>query len=577
VDLVKILAAIPARAVSPATPSCLLPARALTLVDGRPVLALIKERLAKSQSLDQMVVTLGDPKEDAQIADLSQELGFEVLFGHPDDVLARLHMATELFEADHVVRINGNFPLIDPKAVDDLVSAHLTHHADISLNSHYHGLVYGLGAEIFSTTGLARAMAEPKNRRPLDAGATFMLQNPEKYGIFLQPTQRTAPYYRVSVDFAPDITVVSEIIRHVPDPDNESIIDFLDQRPDLTALQQTPAPAEVSLEKAMLFPEKMQALRRNNCITFDTSYPISVELSLTNRCNHACVWCSDAAIRRRLPGELDMDSLISLFEELKAGGTRGIVIEGGGEPTMHPRFAEVVENISGLNMAQGLITNGYNLPLDVIHHFEWVRFSLDAASSSQYKALKGVDGFDRVIHNLQAAAQQTSTLGVGYVVTNRNDDAVLLEQLVLFLRSIGVAYIQFRPVVDHPELSSSIDLGFLKKHETSDFSVNLSAMTDNIETGNSNLPCLAHSLSTVICADGSVFLCGRLNTLDSWSPIGSLSDTTFHQIWTGRTRKQQVSLVSRADFCRQHCPQCRMTKYNRLLNDVERIKTRNFI
>ena len=573
----KVLAAIPARAVSPATPSCLLPARTLALVDGRPVLSLIKERLSQAQRIDQVIVALGDIQEDARIADLARELGFEILCGHPDDILARLHLAAETYAADHVIRINGNFPLIAPMAVDELISAHLFHKADVSLNSHYHGLVYGLGAEIFSRTGLERAMAEPKNKRPLDAGASFMLQNPEKYGIFLQPARRTAPYYRVSVDFVPDITVVSEILRHMPDPDNDSIIDFLDQRPDLTALQQTPAPAEVSLEKALLFPEKMQALRRNNCVTYDTSYPISVELSLTNRCNHACVWCSDAAIRRRLPGELDLESLTTLFEELKAGGTRGIVIEGGGEPTMHPQFSDVVKSISALNMAQGLITNGYNVPRDVMDRFEWVRVSLDAASSSQYKALKGVDGFDRVILNLQAMAQQTPTLGVGYVVTNRNDDAVLLEQLVLYLRSIGVAYIQFRPVVDHPHLSSNVDLGFLKKHETRDFSVNLSAMIDNMETGNRSLPCLAHSLSTVICADGSVFLCGRLNTLDSWSPIGNIRETTFHRIWTGQTRQQQVSLVSQGDFCSVHCPQCRMTKYNRLLSDVERIKTRNFI
>jgi radical SAM protein with 4Fe4S-binding SPASM domain len=239
-----------------------------------------------------------------------------------------------------------------------------------------------------------------------------------------------------------------------------------------------------------------------------------------------------------------------------------------------------VKKIKELGLGLGLITNGYLTPyINNLNDFEWIRFSLDAAGREQYKSLKGVDGFDRVINNLLsiASAKHNASLGVGYVVTNRNDDLVQLEQLVLFLRKIGADYIQFRPVVDHPELFSEVKLDFLKKYETADFSVNIAAMTDNQVAGNSGLPCLAHSLSTVITADGGVYLCGRLNRFDTWHPLGNLRDQTFHEIWTGEKRRQQVRMVSQAEFCQAHCPQCRMTKYNRLLNDIERVKTRNFI
>ena len=161
--------------------------------------------------------------------------------------------------------------------------------------------------------------------------------------------------------------------------------------------------------------------------------------------------------------------------------------------------------------------------------------------------------------------------------SNLNYDPLQIEQLTLFLRKTGVNYIQFRPVVDHPEMFSAVDLGFLKKYETRDFSVNLSGMVENIERGNSGLPCLAHSLSTVICADGGVYICGRLNQYETWEPLGDLTLESFHQIWTGAKRREQVGILSQPDFCRSNCPQCRMTKYNRLLSDVEKIKTRNFI
>ena len=190
-----------------------------------------------------------------------------------------------------------------------------------------------------------------------------------------------------------------------------------------------------------------------------------MELSLTNHCNHQCVWCSDAGLRHRLGGQLERPLLERLFDDLKSGGTRGVVIEGGGEPTLHPDFSAVVEAAAQRGLALGLITNGFLAPhLPLIDRFEWIRVSLDAASRDQYRRLKGAAGFDRVLGNLMAAAaaRKETAVGVGYILTNANDDLALLEQLVLFLRQSGVSYIQFRPVVDHPELFSTAHIDFLK-------------------------------------------------------------------------------------------------------------------
>jgi len=577
---VKIAAAILARAESPDSPNHLLPRRALALIHGKTVLEWIAEKLRWSKRLNRVVVAVGDPVEDQEIIESAEKIGLDVYAGYPDSVLDRLNLVTEKEGADHVVRVNGNFPLLDVSAMDELVSRHLETGADLSLNSHYHGIVYGLGVEILRREALTRVAAENLRREKKNLGTLYLIRNPDKYRLHLEPAPRTAPHLRVSVDFEADLRVVSEIMAKVPHPENAAVIDFLESRPDLTAAQEIPVPAEVSLEKALLFPEKIQALRRNNCITFDTTYPISIELSLTNQCNHRCLWCSDADMRRRLGGELTEEELFPVLEELKTGGTRGVVIEGGGEPTLHSGFLAVLRRIKELGLAAGLISNGYHIPYaEAVDDFEWVRISLDAAGRSQYRDLKGVDGFDQVISNLMtiAANKRQAILGVGYVLTNRNDDPAQLEQLVRFLRKIGVNYFHLRPVVDHPELTSQADLDFLKKYETRSFSVNISALTDNRETGNCGLPCLAHSLTTVITADGGVYLCGRLNIHEYWEPLGNIHQQSFHDIWTGEKRRVQVRLVSEPGFCKTHCPQCRMTKYNRLISEVDRIKTRNFI
>ena len=576
----KIAAAILARAKSPETPRDILPQRPLAMINGRPVLELVVERLQQAATVDRVVVAVGRPDQDADIIAHAERLGVRVYSGHPDDILDRLDMVAREEQADHLVRVNGNFPLLDPGSLDDLVARHLEIAADFSLNSHYHGIVYGLGVEVVSAGALRDYREKSISRDMNGLGTLYFHHNQDKYKVYFHPARKTAPHLRVGVDYEPDIRLVSEILAHVPRPDNESVIDFLESRPDLVAAQEIVSPAEVSLEKVLLFPDKVQALRLNSSAAYDPTYPISVELSLTNRCNHDCVWCSDKDLRSRLGGEMGREVLTDLFHDLKAGGTRGIVIEGGGEPTLHPDFRNIVRDARRAGLALGLITNGYLLPdPETLAEFEWIRISLDAASRDQYLTLKGVDGFDRVINNLLtiSACGPGPILGVGYVVSNRNDDPVKLEQLVIFLRKRGIHYVHFRPVVDHPELTSSANLDFLKKYEIEHFSVNTAAMIENSESGNNGLPCLAHSLSSVITADGSVFLCGRLNSSESWPALGNLHSRPFHEIWIGDERRRQVGLASSPEFCRANCPQCRMTKYNRILTDLERIKTRNFI
>jgi hypothetical protein len=60
-------------------------------------------------------------------------------------------------------------------------------------------------------------------------------------------------------------------------------------------------------------------------------------------------------------------------------------------------------------------------------------------------------------------------------------------------------------------------------------------------------------------------------------PLGFLTEAAFRTIWHGPERACQAARAASADFCRAHCPQCRMTKYNRLLSDIDKLKTRNFI
>lgn len=331
---------------------------------------------------------------------------------------------------------------------------------------------------------------------------------------------------------------------------------------------------EIGLDKLLLFPEKLAALQAE---MRDDSYPVSVELSLTNDCNQNCVWCSDYELRNRLPGALPTDTLFRLIDDLAAGGTRGITIEGGGEPTLHPDFAAIIRHIRQCGLAVGMITNGIELPYaELIDEFEWIRVSLDAGTPEEYRKLKGADYFDKVMANIRAiAAHRKTVCGVGYIVTRDNVSA--LDALVPALKQAGIAYVHFRPVIDHPEMFIDTDLSRLQVHTDGDFAVIADGLQENKIRGNAGLPCRAHSVTTIIAANGDVFICGRLNIYDWLSPLGNILRTGFCNIWHGEERQRQSAMIADAAFCRANCPECRLTKYNILLDRLQRIRTRRFI
>ncbi|MDR2387174.1 MAG: radical SAM protein [Deltaproteobacteria bacterium] len=346
-------------------------------------------------------------------------------------------------------------------------------------------------------------------------------------------------------------------------------------------------PDEIGLEKILLFPEKFPALELN-LRGVDHLYPVSVELSLTSRCNLSCLWCCDLESRALCPDRIDLNDLDSLFGDLAQGGTKGVTIEGGGEPTLWPHFVEGTKLARAHGLSVGLITNGTNLfpqgrEEDFYSNFQWIRLSLDAPEAELYKKLKGYDGFDILLDSLSKLAKIKSrpVLGVGYVLTCLNDDPAALRRLALRLRERGADYLHLRPVVDHDELVSHRDpriiLDHLRDLETSKFTINAKALIDNQVFGNDGLPCLAHSLSTVITADGSVFLCGRLNDDPVTGSMGNIKNDYFKDIWAGEKRREQVALSAQGQYCLENCPQCRMTKYNRLLHNLKRVKTPDFI
>ena len=545
------------------------------LIDNRTVLDFLITRIKEANLGSNIAIVTSDLDSDLPIVKEGKRLGVEVICGSHDDLIKRFIFAADALNANYLIPIPGSNPLLDLEALDNLIDAHHSGDWEYSFNDHFDGVMLGTGSEIVNVDLLRKLDKQKLTKEQRVVGTLFVRQHAKQFKVQRFEVSIGMQWVNFYIDSLEDLKRVSKIVEHVSSLNNQNIKSFIQEYPLYGCSQKIPA-QEIGMEKLFIHPEKLNAVMSSENGNMDTSYPVSVELSLTMRCNFDCVWCSDKDLRASMDDDIDLELLHDLFKDLSEHGTQGVVIEGGGEPTIYRDFDRVLDLLDKFKLGKGLITNGSTaLKPHRLERFDWIRISLDSSTPEEHHKLKAFDGFERVLGNINSYAEYCPIVGVGYVVTNQNIGDI--ETLVLRLKQFGVTYIQFRPVVDHKNLLPSIDLDYLKRYQSENFSIIIDGMKENIVTGNNDLPCQANSLTSVITADGGVYFCGRLNIYPWVKPIGNLNQESFNQIWTGEERKRQHEKALDKNFCGEYCPQCRLTKFNELFNRISSFKTRNFI
>lgn len=102
-----------------------LPGKVLLDLAGEPMLARVVNRSRRAKTLQETVVATTMKPEDEAIVELCAERGWPYFRGSEDDVLDRYYRAAMQYQADVVVRITSDCPLIEPEIVDWVVQEFL--------------------------------------------------------------------------------------------------------------------------------------------------------------------------------------------------------------------------------------------------------------------------------------------------------------------------------------------------------------------------------------------------------------------------------------------------------------------
>jgi len=197
--------------------SARLPGKVLLDLAGEPMLVRDMNRLSRAQTLDKVVVaTTVDPADDV-IARLCDERSWSCFRGSQEDVLDRYYRAAVDYEANVVVRITSDCPLIDPEVVDRVVHEFLEQQPALDYASNTlpnRTFPRGLDTEVFRFDVLEQTWHQDHNPTWREHVTLYIRSHPELFRTHGVMNEVDYSHMRWTVDTPEDIAFVRRIYNH---------------------------------------------------------------------------------------------------------------------------------------------------------------------------------------------------------------------------------------------------------------------------------------------------------------------------------------------------------------------------
>jgi spore coat polysaccharide biosynthesis protein SpsF len=186
-----------------------LPGKVLRDLCGASMLARGIERLRRARSLAGIVIaTSTEPEDDAVVAE-AKRLDVGVFRGSAHDVLSRYHGAARAAQADAVVRVTSDCPLIDPEVVD-LVVQLLSPTIDYASNTHgVRSYPRGLDCEAFHADTLDRMARMADSAAAREHVTVFIREQPDLFRTAQLVADVDDSDLRWTVDTEADLALVT--------------------------------------------------------------------------------------------------------------------------------------------------------------------------------------------------------------------------------------------------------------------------------------------------------------------------------------------------------------------------------
>ncbi|AYD40707.1 acylneuraminate cytidylyltransferase [Clostridium fermenticellae] len=195
------------------TGSTRLPEKVLKKVCGKIVLEHDVDRLKRVENIDKIVIATTKLEKDNAIVEEAKKLNITYFRGSEENVLSRYYYAAKENNADVVVRVTSDCPLIDSEITEKIIQYYLDNNAKYDYVSNTIDRTYprGLDTEVFSFKALEKAFNEAENLRDKEHVTPYIWGNSRIFRLAQYKNDIDYSSFRWTLDTIEDFQLISSI------------------------------------------------------------------------------------------------------------------------------------------------------------------------------------------------------------------------------------------------------------------------------------------------------------------------------------------------------------------------------
>lgn len=325
--------------------------------------------------------------------------------------------------------------------------------------------------------------------------------------------------------------------------------------------------------------------------------PVEVSLDLAEICQLRCSHCNAGRYlnQKDIKGFtatggycLPTEHMLALVDYLADWGVKAICFGGGGEPSINRGLANAIERTVERGMEVAVATNGYSMWFEGIGHTDrlinayakcrWVGVSVDAGTRSTYLIGKNVDGFDRVIRNLEKLAEINRNTSFKFLIFDYNQHEIYTA--CKLAKELGVRDFHARPAdmrhqgmgdtsnmnnMHRRGISGVIKSGYdvvlineqlAKCRELEDENFKVFTVTHKFNKDftpkREFSQCYASPLCLQLSADGNIYLCPDTRHMDFYKLGSHLDVKNIGEVW-GSQKHYDLVFKTGCSNCNSRC------------------------
>jgi len=209
-----------------------LQGKVLMNICGKSVLEHDIDRLKRVNNIDKIVIATTTLEKDDAVAEEAKRLGVTFFRGSEEDVLSRYYYAAKENNADAVVRVTSDCPLIDSEVTEKIIGYYINNGEKYDYVSNTIERTYprGLDIEVFSYEALDRAFNEATSQKDREHVTPYIWDNTKKFKLAQCKNDIDYSNLRWTLDTEEDFKLINTIFKYLycKKENNFNMFDILD-------------------------------------------------------------------------------------------------------------------------------------------------------------------------------------------------------------------------------------------------------------------------------------------------------------------------------------------------------------